>query len=246
MKIAVSIPLIVLESEIQDKDRKLVRLDPIVMNELQLHEGDLVEVTGELKTKIFMCLALLPNDTNRGIIRLDRDSRNIVGAKIGEKITINPAVHRDYPSAKLLGGHGSEQSDMAELTDSLLLISGCCIDFETERDKIMNFLSAVEMEIHVENACKCYSDGKKTLGWDFFTISIPLQFLEKLIEIHPEINNHEGITLEQRFVLWLSARMRTQKLAYHLKISEIPYESVNGFRLDPKNYHDPNEMNNLK
>ena len=247
MKNAVSIPVIVLESKAQDKNRNLVRVDPLVMNELELRDGDIIAITGELQTKNFMCLALVPNDTNKGIIRLDLDSRNMVGARIGEKVTIRLADLSNYSNGESDGALGSEHFDNAELiNEPRLLISGCCINFEKERDKIMDYLSSLEMETHVANACKCYSEGKKTLGWDFFIVSIPLQILDKLAEIHPEINKNEGTTLEQRFILWLSGRMRSRKLEYHLKLSEIPYESVNGFRLNPKNYHDPNEMNNLK
>jgi hypothetical protein len=247
MKNAVSMLVIVLESEAQDKNRNLVRVDPLVMNELELRDGDLVEIIGELQTKNFMCLALLPNDSNKGIIRLDLDSRNMVGARIGEKVTIRLPGPSNYSKEESNDAHSSEHFDNAILiNEPRLLISGCCINFDKERDNITDYLSSLEMEMHVANACKCYSEGKKTLGWDFFTVSIPLQLLEKLVEIHPEINNNEGITLEQRFVLWLSGRMRSRKLEYHLKVSEIPYESVNGFRLNPKNYHDPNEMNNLK
>jgi hypothetical protein len=110
----------------------------------------------------------------------------------------------------------------------------------------MDYLSALQKEVHMKDKCKCYSDGKKTLGWDFFRIALPLQLVDKISQIHPEINKREGATLEHRFVLWLSDRMKKRKLEYHLKMIEIPFESVSGFRLDPKNYHDPNELNNLK
>jgi hypothetical protein len=59
MKNAVSMLVIVLESEAQDKNRNLVRVDPLVMNELELRDGDLVEIIGELQTKNFMCLILI-------------------------------------------------------------------------------------------------------------------------------------------------------------------------------------------
>jgi Cell division protein 48 (CDC48), N-terminal domain len=247
MRIAVSMSVIVMESDAQDENRNLVRIDPLVMNELELHDGDLVAIKGELQTKNLMCLALLPHDTNKGIIRLDLESRRTIGAKIGQKVTVALVNTSNYSKAESDGAPGSEHSDNAELiNEPRLLISGCCIDFDKERDKIMEYLASLEMELHVTNVCKCYSEGKKTLGWDFFIVSIPLQMLEKLAEIHPEIDKKEGVTLEQRFVLWLSGRMKSRKLDYHLKLSEIPFQSVGGFRLNPKNYHDPNEMNNLK
>lgn len=247
MRSAVSIPLTVFEGEAQDEKRNLVRVDPLVMNELDLHDGDLVEIKGELHTKEFMCLSLLPHDTKKGIIRIDLESRKTIGARIGQKVTINLVNPNIYSEAQTASALGAKHSDNVELiNEPCLLISGCCIDFDKERDKIMDYLASLEMELHTTNASKCYSEGKKTLGWDFFIVSIPLSMLEKLAEIHPEINKKEGVTLEQRFVLWLAGRMKSRKLEYHLKLSEIPFESVSGFRLNPKNYHDPNEMNNLK
>jgi hypothetical protein len=40
--------------------------------------------------------------------------------------------------------------------------------------------------------------------------------------------------------------MKKKQLEYHLKISEIPYEAVSGFRLDPKNYQNANDRDDLK
>ena len=51
----------------------------------------------------------------------------------------------------------------------------------------------------------------------FFYISFPLQLVENIEDIHPEIDKHEGRTLENRFVIWLSERMKKKQLEYHLK-----------------------------
>jgi len=111
----------------------------------------------------------------------------------------------------------------------------------------MEFLKSLEKEIHSDtNYFKCYSSGKKTLGWDFFEISIDSRMVQKLIEIHPEINKQEAISLEERFVLWLHAKIKKKKIDYHLKLSELPYESVNGFRLNPNDYRDIEDMENMR
>lgn len=239
--------LIVMESEAQDNDRHLARIDPEVMNEMNMNDGDLVHISGESTTKILTCLALLPADTNRGIIRLDPDTRNEIGVKIGNKIFVRRSDSTQYPDATGVESKYSHGDDKDHVTNEpSILISGCCIDFETERPKIMHSLGDLELKVHDKDKFKCYSDGKKTLGWDFFRISFPIEIVEKILQIHPEIDKHEGITLEHRFVIWLSDRMKRRKLEYHLKIIEIPFESVSGFRLDPKNYHDSNELNNLK
>ncbi len=237
-----AIPLIVTENEARDNARKIARLEPDVMGELNVSDGDLIEVISQLKREIFTCLALLPTDTSEGVIRLDYDSRTVLGAKLGDKIFVKRADSRET-EMKI---STVKREGKISVETSAVLIAGSCIDFENERHKIMDYLNTLEMEVHMKSDYKCYSAGKKTLGWDFFQISLPMQLVEKILQIHPEIDKQEGITLEERFVIWLSNRMKKRQLEYHLKISEIPFESVSGFRLDPKNYHDTNEMGDLK
>jgi hypothetical protein len=67
-----------------------------------------------------------------------------------------------------------------------------------------------------------------------------------LIEIHPEINKQESASLEERFVLWLHAKLKKVKLNYYLKVSEIPYESVSGFRLNPNDFRNIEDMENMR
>jgi hypothetical protein len=96
------------------------------------------------------------------------------------------------------------------------------------------------------NYCKCYTNGKKTLGWDFFDIAVDLRLVQRLIEIHPEINKQEAASLEERFALWLHAKIKKRKLDYHLKVREIPYEAVSGFRLNPNDFRNKDDMENLR
>jgi hypothetical protein len=70
--------------------------------------------------------------------------------------------------------------------------------------------------------------------------------MEQLIENFPEISEEEGITFEQRFVLWLTKQFKGRNLDYHLKLSDIPYENTKGFRLDPNNYRDDSLLEDLR
>jgi hypothetical protein len=248
-RIADTRPLIVAENEIQDNSRKIVRIDPDVMGQMSVSDGDLIEVISQSTTKIFTVLALIPTDTSSGVIRLDRDARDILGIGIGDTIFVKRAEHRNNSALEESTTNSPPFTSAEEHSvesRTTLLISGSCIDFENQRQKIMDYLDTLAMEVHMESDCKCYSEGKKTLGWDFFQISFPLQLVEKIQQIHPEIDKHEGNTLEDRFVMWLSERMKKKQLEYHLKICEIPYEAVSGFRLDPKNYQNPNDRDDLK
>jgi hypothetical protein len=238
------ISLQVYEIEAKDKDRDIVRIDPDIMHKLNISDGDFISVIGPLNGTKIICLSLLPSDKNKQIIRIDSKTRNLIGTTIGGTVIIKKVALINEENNKARKMNAAEESD--EVLNSII-VNGSCIDFEKERPKIMEFLKSLEKEIHSDtNYFKCYSSGKKTLGWDFFEISIDSRLVQKLIEIHPEINKQEAISLEQRFVLWLHAKIKKKKLDYHLKLSELPYESVNGFRLNPNDYRDIEDMENMR
>ncbi len=234
----------VYENENQDKDRAIVRIDPEIMHRLNISEGDLINVIGRSNGTNIICLSLLPSDKNKKIIRIDSNIRNLIGTTIGDTVTIKKVISVNDKDDKTRKIRITQVAD--EISNSII-ITGSCINFEKERPRIMEFLKSLEKEVHLDNNYyKCYTSGKKTLGWDFFEISIDTRLVQKLIEIHPEINKQEAITLEERFVLWLDAKIKKRKLDYYLKISEVPYESVNGFRLNPNDYRDIEDMENMR
>lgn len=238
------ISLPVYENENQDKDRAIVRIDPEIMHRLNISEGDLINVIGRLNGTKIICLSLLPSDKNKKIIRVDSNTRNLIGTTIGDTVTIKKVISVNDKDDKPRKIRTTELPD--EISNSII-IAGSCINFEKERPRIMEFLKSLQNEVHLDNNyCKCYTSGKKTLGWDFFEISIDTRLVQKLIEIHPEINKQEANTLEERFVLWLDAKIKKRKLDYYLKVSEVPYESVNGFRLNPNDYRDIEDMENMR
>ncbi len=127
----------------------------------------------------------------------------------------------------------------------LIVVSGSCIDFEKERPKIMEFIGSLEWGVHTEGNVECSSMGK-SLGWDFFQLYFEPDFVEKLLDVHPDINKQEGNTLEDRFVLWLNNKLKKLKLQYFLKLSDVPREQTSGFRLDPENYRDDDWMEKMR
>jgi hypothetical protein len=238
------ISLQVYEIEAKDKDRDIVRIDPDIMHKLNISDGDFISVIGPLNGTKIICLSLLPSDKNKQIIRIDSKTRNLIGTTIGGTVIIKKVALINEENNKARKMNAAEESD--EVLNSII-VNGSCIDFEKERPKIMEFLKSLEKEIHSDtNYFKCYSSGKRTLGWDFFEISIDSRLVQKLTEIHPEINKQEAISLEERFVLWLHAKIKKKKLDYHLKLSELPYESVIGFRLNPNDYRDIDDMENMR
>jgi cell division protein 48 (CDC48)-like len=238
------ISLRVLENENQDKGRNIVRIDPEIMQTLNISDGDLVSIIGSLNGTDIICLSLHPTDTpsDRKIVRIDSKTRNLIGTNIGDTVTIKKINSSET--------NNSSRADNLAISDDLtnsIIITGSCLDFEKERPKIVEFLKLLENEVHLNHDyCKCYANGKKTLGWDFFDIAVDLKLVQRLIEIHPEINKQEAASLEERFALWLNAKIKKRKLDYHLKVREIPYEAVSGFRLNPNDFRNKEDMENLR
>jgi hypothetical protein len=127
----------------------------------------------------------------------------------------------------------------------MIVIAGSCLHFEKERQKIMEFIGELEWGAHTKSKFECSSTGS-AMGWEFFQIYFDPDFIEKLIEVHPGIEKEEGHMVEQQFVLWLSKQLKKKKMEYYLKLSDVPYESTNGFRLNPDYYRDDKELEKLR
>ena len=110
----------------------------------------------------------------------------------------------------------------------------------------MEFIGELEWGVHIRSKCECSSNGT-AMGWDFFQIFFDSIFIEKLIDIYPDIEKEEGHMIEQQFVFWFEKQLKKKKkLEYHLKLSDIPYQTTSGFRLNPENYRDDRELETLR
>ena len=127
----------------------------------------------------------------------------------------------------------------------MIVISGSCLNFQKEREKIMELVGELEWGAHTKSKTECSSNGN-ALGWDFFEIHFDSDFVEKLLEVHPDIQKEEGHMIEQQFVLWLERQFKQRKLEYYLKLSNVPYEGTKGFRLNPDYYRDDSELEKLR
>lgn len=70
----------------RDIGHGIARLDPEVMNEMGLQEGDLIEVVGDRKTAAIV--AASQTDIGLGVIRIDGLVRKNAGASIGQEVLI--------------------------------------------------------------------------------------------------------------------------------------------------------------
>jgi hypothetical protein len=267
------ISLRVLAAYARDIGRGVIRIDGRSMDILGVADGNVVEIIGKRDGTDARCYQLLPSDEDQGITRIDPALRKIIGVSIDDTVTIrkivDAAVSVEKPrsiepeeaeapvapppdSSETVGPGVDEIAASAAAaavpsTAATFVLSGSCIDFEKERPKIMHFIATLESATRSQSKCKCYSDGKKALGWDFFVLEMEEMFVDKLREIYPEIEKQEAGSMEERFALWMNKQLRKMaNIDYHLKLTDVPQEKIKGFRLDPEHFRDKTGMEDLR
>jgi transitional endoplasmic reticulum ATPase len=81
------VSLRVAEAQSRDVGRGIARIDPKVSSEIGLSAGDVVEIHGKKKT-VAIYWPGYPEDTAKGLIRIDGYTRNNAGAGIDEKVDV--------------------------------------------------------------------------------------------------------------------------------------------------------------
>ena len=77
----------VAEAHGRDVGRGIARIDPKVMEEMNLTPGDIIEISGKRRT-VAICWPGYEEDYGRGLIRIDGYVRNNAGVSIDEKVTL--------------------------------------------------------------------------------------------------------------------------------------------------------------
>jgi hypothetical protein len=266
------VSLKVLAAYARDIGRGVVRVDSRSIDTLGVADGDIVEVVGKKHVTDARCYRLLPSDEDQGITRIDPALRKMIGVTIDHMVTIrkiadaaasveklpNVGLEEDGTSASSPEEHsdGAGQGAQDAATTSaaavpsptaLFVLSGSCIDFEKERPKIMHFIGSLESATGSQSKSKCYSDGKKALGWDFFLLEMDETFVDKLRNIYPDIQKQEAGSVEEQFALWMNKQLKKMaKEDYHLKLSDVPHEKTHGFRLNPEHFRDESNLEDLR
>lgn len=265
------VSLRVLPAYARDAGRAVVRVDGRSMDILGVRDGDIVEVIGKKDGADARCYRLLPSDEDQGITRIDPALRKMIGVAIEDTVTIRKIADTDVSVEKPTSiepeeakasmappsdstdnlGSGSEDTATAAAavpsSAGMFVLSGSCIDFEKERPKIMHFITTLESATRSQSKCKCYSDGKKALGWDFFLLEMDETFVDKLRDIYPEIEKQEAGSMEERFALWMNKQLKKMaNIDYHLKLSDVPQEKTKGFRLSPEHFRDNTNLEDLR
>jgi hypothetical protein len=243
------------------------------MGALGVTSGDTVEVIGKLDGIDAKCYPLLPSDEDQGVTRIDPDIRKIIGVSVEDTVTVrnlatvpDETIATNEPAAKKIDTAVEESATAQEVNSNsitsegvkegtdetttnalpIFILSGSCHDFEKERPKLMEFVATLESAAHSKSNYKCYSDGKKALGWDFFLLEVDQKFVEKLYDLYPAMHKEEADTPEERFALWMNKRLKKMKLDFHVKLSDVLQEKVRGFRLDPTHFKDKTGLEDLR
>jgi hypothetical protein len=270
------VSLRVLAAYARDIGRGVVRIDGHSMDILGVANGDIVEIIGKKDGTDARCYRLLPSDENQGITRIDPALRKMIGVSIDDTVTIRkiadaavsgekpPSIEREEseaeapvappPESSENVGPGAQDTAAAAAaaaavpsTAAMFVLSGSCIDFEKERPKLVHFIATLEAATHSQGKYKCYSDGKKALGWDFFLLEMEEVFVDKLRDIYPDIEKQEAGSMEERFALWMDKQLKkTTDMDFHLKLSDVPQEKIKGFRLDPEHFRDKTNFEDLR
>lgn len=237
-----AVSLKVLAAYARDIGRGVVRIDHGSMDALGVSTSDTVEVIGGKDVTEALCYPLLPSDEGKGITRIDPKIRQVVGANLEDTVEIMTVTQVPAEIFK----PEQQESEQAGATSPVAVFSGSCIGFDKEYARIMEFIGTLEFAVRSKSQCRCYTDGKKTLGWDFFNLEIDMGFIEKLVEVYPDINKQEGNTFEERLALWMNKQLKKMKLEYNLKLKDIPQEKVKGFRLDPESFRTDRDLDDLR
>jgi Cell division protein 48 (CDC48), N-terminal domain len=266
------ISLRVLAAYERDIDRGVVRIDHQSMDSLGIATGDIIEIIGKKDGVDARCYPLLPSDEGRGIARVDPAVRKAVGITIDDTVMIRKIASAAVPPEKFESielddadaGHaaqpaptesaaveGEDETFSTTATGSpsgtIFALSGSSTNFEKERPKIMQFMTTLESASRSQSKCKCYSDGKKALGWDFFLLEMDEKFVDKLRDIYPDIEKQEAGSMEERLALWMNKQLKKMMgIDFYLKLREVPQEHVKGFRLNPEHYRDNVDLEDLR
>ena len=82
-----------------DIGRSIARIDPKCMDELNLKDGDIIEIEGNKITTATVVES--KSDVSLGILRIDSYLRKNAGTSIGEEVTIRPATIKEAKKVKL-------------------------------------------------------------------------------------------------------------------------------------------------
>jgi len=129
----------VAEARSKDAGRSIARIDSAVMEALGLTAGDVVEVIGKKRTAAIVWPGL-PEDTNRGIVRIDGTVRRNAQVGIDDRIAVRKVIAKDAvkvtvaPTVPLRIVGGEEY--LKHMLEGRVLVKGDIVEVNTLEGRI--------------------------------------------------------------------------------------------------------------
>lgn len=202
----------VTEAKPRDVGRGIARIDPAVVDELELTPGDVIEVLGK-KPTVALCWPGYPEDRGRGLIRVDgyiRGNANVgidekvtiskVGAKTAQKVTLAPTeplriVGGEEYLSQLLEGRVVTRGDIVPIG-----IMGRKVDLHVTAvqppAKAVLVTTATEITVSEKVAKPATTTLPKVTYEDIGGLHNEIQKIREMIELplrHPELFEKLGI-----------------------------------------------------
>lgn len=80
-------------------------------------------------------------------------------------------------------------------------------NYDKDRRLIENIIAEVEWGIHGRSDLEV-GEPSKLFGWTFFTVSLDVEFLVKMVDLYESFRNAKGWTHYEKFENWLNERLK--------------------------------------
>ena len=190
----------------------IARLDPELMDILQIRAGDIIQMDGSKKT-VVKVLRGSPEDANRGIIRIDGSTRHNAGTSIDERVSIKKimAKHAEkivFSPTEALRLQGGEEY-LAQVMEGRAFAKGDVITLNVMGNKIdlvvtsfspsgegVVMTSSTEVKVTDTPASPSTLEIPKVSYDDLGGLSAEVSKIREMIELplrHPELFKRLGV-----------------------------------------------------
>ncbi len=201
----------IVESLQEDIDKGIARVPSLIMEELGLVSGDIIEIKGKEKT-VVKVMRSIKDDDERGIIRLDGTIRSNIGSSIGDKVKVGKVKVGEAKSVTLsplqevkFSDDPTEYFHTKLLHKSLVLKQKVVIDvFGTRLSYVVSKLNPKGYAIVTPNtkiivSDDAYSGDLKSTGISYEDIGglkSEVELVREMVELpmkHPEVFEKLGV-----------------------------------------------------
>jgi hypothetical protein len=81
------------------------------------------------------------------------------------------------------------------------------LNYDADKKLIENIIVNVEWGLHDKSDLEV-SDPSNLFGWTFFTITLDVQFIVKMVDLYEGFRNARGWTHYEKFESWLNDRLK--------------------------------------